>query len=321
MKRRTFIASALALLLTATAVPAHAADFNAMEFEQGPIPITLHVDGRYVPTDVDPIIQNSRTLMPMRAAGEALGAAIGWDGNTRCITIAKDDNLIYFFVGSTDYYINGQTHSTDVAPIIKDGRTLLPIRAFAEALDTTVKWDSDLRDVQIDTPAANAAPATIPSDVSNDVARFIQKYYVAADSSDSVVGSWKTSPLLGLSSMGEKTTTCHYLFISRYQNSYQAIHIGTEQSSFYDGDGVFVQKDTFSARGNNQYLARPMFFNHGYGDDPYIYHRVPGNNTSPFCYYIDIPFRQDGNFLIQTKEIDIDLLEWFDPAYVVYTQF
>lgn len=43
------------------------------------VPITIHVDGKYVPTDVDPTIRNGRTMVPLRAAGEALGATIASD--------------------------------------------------------------------------------------------------------------------------------------------------------------------------------------------------------------------------------------------------
>ena len=42
--------------------------------------------------------------------------------------------------------LNGQTLATDVPPIIRDGRTLVPFRAIFEALGASVEWD----------PAANA---------------------------------------------------------------------------------------------------------------------------------------------------------------------
>ena len=38
--------------------------------------------------------------------------------------------------------LNGRTLTTDVAPVLRDGRTLVPFRAIFEALGATVEWDS-----------------------------------------------------------------------------------------------------------------------------------------------------------------------------------
>ncbi len=37
--------------------------------------------------DVAPFIQDGRTLVPVRAISEALGAEVGWDNDTRTVTI------------------------------------------------------------------------------------------------------------------------------------------------------------------------------------------------------------------------------------------
>jgi subtilisin family serine protease len=44
-------------------------------------------------------------------------------------------------IGSADMEVNGLTHKLDAAPFIKDGRTLLPIRALIEALGGSVQWN------------------------------------------------------------------------------------------------------------------------------------------------------------------------------------
>jgi hypothetical protein len=45
-------------------------------------------------------------------------------------------------IGSADMEVNGMIRKLDAAPFIKDGRTLLPIRALIEALGGTVQWDA-----------------------------------------------------------------------------------------------------------------------------------------------------------------------------------
>ena len=37
--------------------------------------------------DVAPFITNGRTLVPVRAISEALGATVGWNNDTRTVTI------------------------------------------------------------------------------------------------------------------------------------------------------------------------------------------------------------------------------------------
>lgn len=46
-------------------------------------------------------------------------------------------------------FVNGKKPAFDVPPMIKDGRTLVPFRAIAEALDAEVAWDGETRTVTI----------------------------------------------------------------------------------------------------------------------------------------------------------------------------
>ena len=44
-------------------------------------------------------------------------------------------------LGKTDYTLNGETKTMDVAPIIRNDRTMLPVRYVAEALGAEIAWD------------------------------------------------------------------------------------------------------------------------------------------------------------------------------------
>ena len=44
-------------------------------------------------------------------------------------------------LGKTDYTVNGETKTMDVAPIIANDRTMLPVRYVAEALGAEIAWD------------------------------------------------------------------------------------------------------------------------------------------------------------------------------------
>lgn len=84
--------------------------------------------------DAAPYIANSRTYVPFRALGEALGATVEWDNDARTVTYTLGDTEIVMTIGDTTYTINGVEKSMDVAPEITGDRTYVPVRFVAEGL-------------------------------------------------------------------------------------------------------------------------------------------------------------------------------------------
>lgn len=84
--------------------------------------------------DAAPYIANSRTYVPFRALGEAIGADVVWDNDARTVTYTLDGNEIVMTIGSTTYTVNGVEKTMDVAPEITGERTYVPIRFIGEAL-------------------------------------------------------------------------------------------------------------------------------------------------------------------------------------------
>ncbi len=98
--------------------------------------------------DAPPYIENGRTMVPLRAISEGLGADVGWDGTEQKVTIKLGKNTVEVWIGKTNGKINGKPYPIPdgVAPVIKRGRTFVPIRFIAEALDCYVGWNpKDLR--------------------------------------------------------------------------------------------------------------------------------------------------------------------------------
>ncbi|MEW6181940.1 MAG: stalk domain-containing protein [Bacillota bacterium] len=50
--------------------------------------------------------------------------------------------VIRLYIGSTEYYVNGTLNTMDTVPMIREGRTLLPIRYVAEPLGAGVTWNA-----------------------------------------------------------------------------------------------------------------------------------------------------------------------------------
>lgn len=112
------------------------------------IPITI--DGQVLKTDQPPVIQDGRTLVPLRAIFEGLGADVSWDDINRTITSSRSSSYISLTVDQRDAYINGQQVTLDVPPTIINNRTLVPVRVVGEALKATVTWNAESRSITID---------------------------------------------------------------------------------------------------------------------------------------------------------------------------
>ncbi len=96
-----------------------------------------------------PVVENGRTLVPVRAVAEALGAEVGWEQETGAVTLSRNGRSVVMTVGSVDYTVNGEAKTMETAPAVVNGRTLVPLRAASEALGKVVYWNDDKQIVSI----------------------------------------------------------------------------------------------------------------------------------------------------------------------------
>ena len=143
MKRVFAILLVLAMVLSF--VPVMAADEE----------IVVYVNGVRVESDVPAMIYNDRTMLPVRAICEALGGKVSWDSTTRKATVTKGIGTVVMTIDSTviskcaDNEDKWTDITTDVAPMIYNDRTLVPVRALAESLNAVVEWNEVTRTVNV----------------------------------------------------------------------------------------------------------------------------------------------------------------------------
>lgn len=106
--------------------------------------------------DVAPEIIGDRTFVPVRFLANSLGVEdrdIKWNGKTRTAAIQKDKISINLAIGNNTSIVskNGQEayFNMDVAPYIKNGRTMLPARWVAEPLGAKVEWNEESKEAVI----------------------------------------------------------------------------------------------------------------------------------------------------------------------------
>ncbi len=112
--------------------------------------ITVEIDGTEADFSEMPVIENSRAMVPMRELFELLDAKVSYDAETGEISARKGNNYITMKAGSLSATLNGKDVTLDAAPYVTaKGRTMVPIRFAAEALDVNVGWDGEGRIVGI----------------------------------------------------------------------------------------------------------------------------------------------------------------------------
>ena len=92
-------------------------------------PIRLVADGKDITSLASPVIENGRTLVPIRFVTEELGGKVDWKDKEKRVIIQKDNLLVNLKINSLLVsYEDGQKNYSlmDVEPKIIDGRTLYP---------------------------------------------------------------------------------------------------------------------------------------------------------------------------------------------------
>lgn len=133
--------------------------------------INVKLDGNYLTMDTPPLVEKGRTLVPLRAIFEALGATVDYNSSTKTITATKDNTVIVLQIGKIACQVNNKTHNLDVPAKIVAGRTMVPIRFVSEALGAKVEWDGTTKTVYITSVTANVSNpnSNLPSSTSDTV--------------------------------------------------------------------------------------------------------------------------------------------------------
>ncbi len=111
--------------------------------------VTVSLNGRELEFDQPPLLRNDRTLVPYRKIMEEMGLEVLWYDETKTVTAKKNEVEISLTIGSQIMHKNGEEINLDVAPVIVNSRTLVPLRAVSEAFECDVGWDGEERRVSV----------------------------------------------------------------------------------------------------------------------------------------------------------------------------
>lgn len=111
--------------------------------------VKVKIFDKYILFDQPPIIENGRTLVPVRAIFEVLGCQVDWEPTTRTVTGTNEDIKIKLKINDKTAYINDEPVLLDVPAKILNKRTLVPVRFISESLKRKVDWNQSSKTVVI----------------------------------------------------------------------------------------------------------------------------------------------------------------------------
>ncbi len=207
--------------------------------------------------EITPIVNDGRTLVPLRFIAEAFGADVEWNESKREVTIKQEDNTVKLIIDSASYKVNKKEMKLDVPATIISDVTYVPLRAVAEALGKKVAWDSRgiihigddketltneegsilLSSIKnyIEPEISNQEPTPIDSEQLND--KQIPVYAVEASSDDGNIAEGAVDGSFGTrwNAYGDgETLTLDFNEIKEIQSVAMAFFKGNERKYYFD---------------------------------------------------------------------------------------
>ncbi len=111
--------------------------------------VSVYVDNEKIEFDVAPIVEDGRTLVPLRGVFEKLGARVDWNKNISEVVIKDENNEIEMILGKDKVIVNGEVRDIDVSTRMINSRAFAPLRFISENMGHTVRWDKNTNSVYI----------------------------------------------------------------------------------------------------------------------------------------------------------------------------
>ncbi len=121
---------------------------GTLERQAFPVQVPVDLTSRTL-LDVAPILEEERTLVPLRFLGETLGATLNWDAEKRQVTLRRDELEVVLWIEQKQALVNDLPVELEVPPRIVRSRTLVPLRFVGETLGAEFQWDSQTREITI----------------------------------------------------------------------------------------------------------------------------------------------------------------------------
>ena len=119
--------------------------------------------------NMEPIILNGRTLVPLRDVFEKMNAKVYWDNTERKATIKKDNNEVIFQIDNNEAIKNSiDVIKLEVPAKIINNYTMVPLRAISDSLGYNIEWNNNTRTIFITEPNSSSINTQTTTDLSTE---------------------------------------------------------------------------------------------------------------------------------------------------------
>ena len=112
--------------------------------EQSDSETTYYISGQPQTTNLPILMENGRTMLPLRLIGEACGANVAWNSNEQQAIITLNNHKTIIKPSSSVMLVNNEQLNIDTAPLVHNDTLYLPLRSIGEALGKKIIWQSKL---------------------------------------------------------------------------------------------------------------------------------------------------------------------------------
>jgi len=123
----------------------------------------LYLNGKVVQSEAEPLLVNSKTMVPIRVVSEQLGYLVNWDNQAKTAAITNGSTSMELTVGNAKAVVNDAETDLDAPAMIESSVTYVPLRFVGESLGLNVYWDKPTKSVHMygkpEPPAVPEVPA------------------------------------------------------------------------------------------------------------------------------------------------------------------
>lgn len=112
--------------------------------EQSDNETAYYINGQRQATNLPILMENGRTMLPLRLIGEACGASVAWNSNEQQAIITLNNHKTIIKPSSNVMLVSNEQLNIDTAPLVHNDTLYLPLRSIGEALGKKIIWQSKL---------------------------------------------------------------------------------------------------------------------------------------------------------------------------------
>ncbi|KUK40951.1 MAG: Beta-lactamase [Clostridia bacterium 62_21] len=114
--------------------------------------VEILLNGKELKSELPPLLEKGRLLVPVRSVAEVMGAEVCWNGATKTAEVTWAGTTLHLKVGSSVAVVNNREVTLPLPVRFVEGCIFAPLRFIGEAFGGQVRWDSSTRTATVHLP-------------------------------------------------------------------------------------------------------------------------------------------------------------------------